>query len=283
MNYRHWQLCSIAVCMAFVATTALGQMQGQPVPLTGLAQAPQVKENFKVVIQKGTNSATGNDFEFFYLFCKVKDILDNVYLNQIVREKKISATTKAPKSFSGGFSKLVEGSTLSRLIGSSPATPVNETELIRLLVSKNWRALSAKRQGKATPEDEKQIFVLDPAIKRYVPEKCVPLSAGMVGTIIGRVVFTVEEDATHLSELKATFKDERRCKKSRISKVAKARAATGSAYSRAKTGAKELGQKAKATASSAWDSTKKAASSAKTKVSSAASSAKASVTKRFGK
>lgn len=283
MNYREWQLCSLVVGVAFVTTTALGQMQGQPVPLPGLAQAPQVKDNFKVVIQKGTNSTTGTDFEFFYVFCKVNDIIQTNYLNPIVREKKMSAKTKT-KTFSGGFSKLVEGSTLSQLVGSSPATSGNPTEYIRLLVSKNWKALSAKRQGKPTTEQQdKAIFVSEP-VKRY-SDKCGIVTAGRVGSIIGRVVFTIDEDIAPLnpSGLKVTFKDDRTCRSSKISKAAKAKAATGSAYDRATAKARELKQSATTKAKSAWDSTKRAATTAKEKVSSAASRAKASVTKRFGK
>lgn len=266
MNYRQWQLCSLVVGVAFVTTTALGQ--------AGSAQTPPIQEKFKVVIQKGPQGLASNDFKFFYVFCKVKSPTDNVYSNPIVNGKTISATSRGPKTLSTGFSKLVEGSRFSKLIGSSQATPVNETEYIRLLVSKDWKALTAKRMGLSITEaQDKLVLASDPAVKRYVSEeKCGVVTAGKVGSIIGRVVFTVDEDKATPSGLKVTFEDTRTCRVSKISKAAKAKAATGSAYSRAKTGAKELGQKAKAKASSAWDSTKKAASSAK-----------ASVTKRFGK
>lgn len=289
MNYRHIVLVSsIVACAGFVPTIVASHTGAAPVPMPGMVQTsgvmqvPQVQEKFKVIIQKGAEGLANNNFKFFYVFCKVKSLTDNVYSNLIVNAKTISATSKGPKTLSTGFSKLVDGSALSRLIGPSPATPVNETEYIRLLVSKDWKALTAKRKVAATDEQDKLVLASQP-IKRYMPDLCVPLSAGMVGSIIGRVVFTVDEDATTPSGLKVTFEDKRTCRKSRISNVAKAKAATDSAYSRAKTKAKELGKTAKAKASSAWDSTKKAASSAKTKVSSAASRAKTSVTKRFSK
>lgn len=178
---------------------------------------------------------------------------------------------------------------------SKQNNPQPSTGYVRLLVinipkiDEAKAALQAKLENNANPKQEAQI-VASPAVRRYPDSdkisSCKNISAG--SSIEGRLTFTVTqaqgdaEAGQGQNKIEIKVKDERRCKKSKISNVAKAKSATGSAYNRAKTGAKELGQKAKAKASSAWDSTKKAASSAKTKVSSAASSAKASVTKRFG-
>ncbi len=279
MNYRYWHT-GVIMCTMF-ASMAASHRDAQPVPLPGLAgksSAAITQEKFKVVVQKGSGSL-GKDFDFYYLFCKVNPVVEGgIEPNLAVREKKMSAKTITPKRFNGGFSKLLEkASVLSSLTGSSTAEPINETESIRFFVSKDWRALEAKRKNKASPQQNEAIFVVEPPVKRYRPDLCSTVGAGFVGSVVGQVVFTVDQDATTSLGLKATMKDERICKPSK-SKVSTAKKPTKSASERLKSAKNKATESAK----KAWSSTKNAASKAKQKVSSAASSAKASFTKRFG-
>lgn len=99
MKYYHRKTCSIAFCMMFITTTVLGQMQGQPVPLPGLAQAPQVKENFRVIVQKDPKSP---DVKFYYVFCNTTE-LQTQCLDSAASPIKNMHSTRNSASSSNGF------------------------------------------------------------------------------------------------------------------------------------------------------------------------------------